>query len=256
MAQIRLDSNAVPDQTTYAQHNGAESCDWGDIGKAASASGEQVPVVYAADASHASYYAAGSTATDASSGASTDDHHGNGRVVIPTLETLQANTPAWVGWPGKWGGSGASPRGPQWHGQWTSPQAFHDGAATCLLPASAARRGRRASHARDRGTIAPNQLEHAPAPRVFAHRRGKRVVVAYRIQASLPRGRRRPRSVLITLHRANRHSGPTGGFYRLRKRSGTAYIRLPSGGRGPYTVRASAYGKGGVRSRVVRVAVR
>jgi hypothetical protein len=255
MVQLRLDSNAYPDQTTYAQHNEAEACPWSAIGKTTSATGDESPIVYVANGSHASYYAAGDSAV--AGGNSIDDHFGQGRTEVPSIEQIDTNTPSWVGWPGIWGGTGGtSPRGPQWGdhaAEWSDPQSLENTAFICQLPYPQARR-KYGTGVRDRGLIVRPQAG-PPAPKVTAHRVGARVRVRFAFRGTLPRGDRRPRSILLTVHPVGRKIGPTGGYYRVRGRSGTAFLPVPVGN-GPYRLIASSYGRKGIRSRLVYVRVR
>jgi hypothetical protein len=126
MIQIGLDSNHQPEVAVYAQHEGGQTCPWSTINK--SLDGER-PVVYVAEGSHASYFD-----PDAIPLAHFYDHADGlgGGLLVPELDEIKSGTPAWVAWPGKWGGSSHSPDGPMFKGeQWDDPSAWGSGLDTC-----------------------------------------------------------------------------------------------------------------------------
>lgn len=130
MIQVRLDSSLWPDRATYAKHSAAETRDWGDV----QITEEGRPIVFVADESHASYFNEGSNnrlpcPTDYFDGANADQ-------VIPDVIRITDADPAWVTWPGEWGGSDNSPDGPAQKGiKWRDPGAWADtvGSNTCHL---------------------------------------------------------------------------------------------------------------------------
>jgi hypothetical protein len=126
MVQVRLDAALQPDRVTYARHIGAQTLNWTDVEKADSGTR---PVVYVANASHASYDHAGSNLRVP---CPTDYYDGqNADQIIPETVEIRSDSPAWVAWPGKWGGSGASPTGPSQKGQqWSDPGTWSSGVTT------------------------------------------------------------------------------------------------------------------------------
>jgi hypothetical protein len=64
-----------------------------------------------------------------------DEADGRGRSQRPRVEPIDDRDPAWVAWPGRWGGTRAgiwpgeesSPRGPRFQedGRWRRPGSFH-----------------------------------------------------------------------------------------------------------------------------------
>ena len=134
MVQVRLDSGGRPVAVVYAQHEGAEHCGWREVERRGGH-----PVVYAARGSHASYLRAGTR--DRLWPDPNDEANGQGRVVHPRLVRVSADSPAWMRWPGRWGGARArwwipgeqdSPRGPALqYARWGDPDAWARGARNC-----------------------------------------------------------------------------------------------------------------------------
>lgn len=135
MVQYRLDATGRPTQAVYAQHSGAERCPWAEVERRTGR-----PVVYAARGSHASYLRAGTR--DRMWPDPNDEADGRGRVVVPRLVRITESAPAWMRWPGHWGGARArwwvppeqdSPRGPAFQGQgrWRDPDGWARAAHAC-----------------------------------------------------------------------------------------------------------------------------
>ena len=132
LVQVGLDATRRPATLTLAQHSWAEGCAWGRRGARA--------VIFVAHGSHASY---ATPAVHERPWPDPDDEaRGDGRRVVPHLEPIGEGKPAWVAWPGLWGGSQAawwnpaengSPRGPAFQsaGQWGDPAGFHAAARAC-----------------------------------------------------------------------------------------------------------------------------
>lgn len=127
LVQLGLDAARRPATLTLAQHRWAEGC-------------RAQREVFVANGSHASYAARGDH--DRPWPDPTDEARGDGRRVVPSVEVLTDTAPAWVAWPGRWGGSQAawwnpaengSPVGPRFQeaGQWRDPAGFHLGARAC-----------------------------------------------------------------------------------------------------------------------------
>ena len=135
LIQLRVDAGGRPKEVVYAQHSGAERCRWSVVERRGGH-----PVVYAARGSHASYLRAG--VRDRMWPDPNDEAGGGGRVVRPRIVRVSAGSPAWMGWPGHWGGARArwwmpaeqsSPRGPAFQpdGRWSDPEAWADTARDC-----------------------------------------------------------------------------------------------------------------------------
>jgi hypothetical protein len=125
MVQLRMRGNeTAPDLAVYAQHRGGEALAWGKVRREGSR-----PVVYVARGSHASYF---STDT-AGKGNWLDRADGKRRARDgEELRIIDDSSPAWVLWPGQWGGTrptgfvldARSPAGPGAHAQWRDPLAL------------------------------------------------------------------------------------------------------------------------------------
>jgi hypothetical protein len=136
MAQVRLD-DGVPVEAVLAQHSWAERCPWGEIETSGAAA--QVPVLFVANGSHATYASPGTHGRPFPD--PDDEADGAGASVRPPLTPITDGEPAWVDYDGRWGDSEAgwvpgetsSPRGPRFaHGDaWNHPVAFADAARAC-----------------------------------------------------------------------------------------------------------------------------
>ena len=130
--QLRLGAGGTPDLVTLAQHSWAEGCPWRRL-RRVRAGGVELPVVYVANASHASYSRPG--VHDRPFPDHADEADGRGRRLRPPLVRIDDAHPDWVAWRGRWGGSRAgfipgeqdSPKGPRFQedGRWSSPSRFH-----------------------------------------------------------------------------------------------------------------------------------
>ena len=133
MVQFRL-SAGRPVQAVYAQHSGAESCDFGWVRRSASH-----PVVYVARGSHAAYFIPG--LRDRTWPDPNDEADGRGLRVRPRLVRIAEKRPAWMRYAGRWGETRAgwvpgemdAPRGPAFQGQgrWSDPAAWAAAARPC-----------------------------------------------------------------------------------------------------------------------------
>jgi Tol biopolymer transport system component len=262
MVQIRLDGNGAPDAATYAQHTGGERCNYGVVEKFWASGGHPVPVVYVANASHASYFAAGSY--ERTTGGTipvplpTDEANGqSSNSVQPAIEqSISDPAPTWAHWRGRWGSSGeGSPTGPGRKGtKWTDPGAWHASTdvSDCRVAGGATMANRnvlRRTMPR-RKVVVRSRRPAPPKPRVWAKRDGDRVTVRFRVAE--PRNRSaRPARLMVTIHPAGRRYSPSGRLFVLKRHRGTKTVTLPEFGRGPYTVRASSVAKTGRRSDIL-----
>ena len=98
--QVGLGAGGRPERVTAAQHSWAESCAWGRVHRAG-----QAPVVFPANASHATYLVPGDV--DRPLGDPTDEADGRGRSVRPRLQRISATTPRWMTRREPWGDSRA-----------------------------------------------------------------------------------------------------------------------------------------------------
>ena len=133
LVQVGLDGAGRPDRVTAAQHSWAESCAWRDVRHRGPA-----PVVYPANASHATYLRPGDV--DRPIGDPTDEADGRGRAVRPEMRVIAASSPAWMRRTDPWGstragwvpGEQSSPLGPALQGvKWGDPSAFDRAARGC-----------------------------------------------------------------------------------------------------------------------------
>lgn len=125
MIQVGLKPDLTPDDAAYAHHEGGQVCDWSDVERAG-----DIPVVYVAQHSHASFFGPGEIPFPYSLYDRADGLGGG--LFLADLEQVRTADPAWVAWPGKWGDSGASPRGPAFQGaKWSDPSSWAGGLAGC-----------------------------------------------------------------------------------------------------------------------------
>src|SRR5918999_1506578 len=112
LVQVREDARGRPVEAVYSQHAGAERCPWSAVRQRGGR-----PLVYLARGSHAAYFRPG--VRDRTWPDPNDEADGRGAAVTPPVERVSARTPAWMRWPGPWGGAQAgwvpgeqsSPRG-------------------------------------------------------------------------------------------------------------------------------------------------
>jgi hypothetical protein len=133
MVQYRLRRGRIA-QAVYTQHSGAESC--GVLGFRRS---RGHPVVFLARGSHAAYFQPG--VRDRMWPDPNDESDGRGLRVRPRVVRVDATSPAWMRYPGRWGDTRAgwvpgemdSPRGPafQPQGRWSHPAGWAAGARDC-----------------------------------------------------------------------------------------------------------------------------
>jgi hypothetical protein len=237
MIQLRLGAREVPTAATYAQHREAQALRWSELDRR-NADGHPVPVVFVARGSHASYARAGEH--QLVFGAPPDYADGRGPRVRPRLEIIGDTGPAWAGWPGIWGSSDSSPRGPATKRQWTDPGGFHQ--------AVAGAQGRAGAAAGRAGAAAPTPAP--PAPRIAVHRLEDRAVVDYRFPARLRSGVARPAWLVIAVDGKDDDLPPATYAFPVRAAHGVVAHPLPLEP-GRYVVKATAYSDDGVASRVV-----
>jgi hypothetical protein len=129
LVQYRADGS----EAVYAQHSGAERC---PVGSLESRGGR--PVVYLAHGSHAAYFHAGTR--DRMWPDPNDEADGRGAVLRPRAVRVSSGSPAWMRYPGHWGGARAgwfppeqsSPPGPAFQGlKWDDPEAWARSARPC-----------------------------------------------------------------------------------------------------------------------------
>jgi hypothetical protein len=130
MVQLRL-HDGTPDVVVYAQHRRGEKRPWAEVEKLAD--NPDIPVVYVARGSHASYFERGYHETDAWY----DMADGKRATPRLALEIVSDTQPAWIAWPGRWGDTRApspdgpdqpSPDAPCAHDVWYDPNELLNGA--------------------------------------------------------------------------------------------------------------------------------
>jgi hypothetical protein len=135
LVQYRVDDDGRPLEAVYAQHRGGERCGWGTV-----QTRDGHPIVYPAHGSHASYFRAGTR--DRLWPDPNDEADGRGVVTVPAVVPVTASSPAWMSYPGLWGGARArwwipgeqdSPHGPAFQRgrRWSDPDAFASAARSC-----------------------------------------------------------------------------------------------------------------------------
>jgi hypothetical protein len=164
MVQLRLGDGGEPDFAVYAQHKHAQARPWVGVERHPELAGR--PVVYPARGSHASYFEPGlhwaTVWFDHADGKGFEREH---RLVV-----VGDDPPAWMLWPGRWGGTKAtnpaesdSPASPGRHPAWDDPLTLHE---VPRPPAPAAK--------------------PPAAPAVDARRVGDRLEVAYALPEPRP----------------------------------------------------------------------
>jgi hypothetical protein len=133
LVQVGLGADGRPAKVTFAQHSWATGCRWSEVDHSG-----PVPTAYVANGSHALYPRPGRA--DRPFPDPNDEADGRGRAGRPPVLQIDERSPAWVAWPGRWGGSRAgpipgeqsSPRGPAFQPErWDHPAGFHQGARGC-----------------------------------------------------------------------------------------------------------------------------
>jgi hypothetical protein len=242
MIQLRIGADGVPNAATYAQHDRAQAFAWTDLDRR-NAGGHPVPVVFVGRGSHASFARAGEHRPIWP--LPPDYADGRGPRIRPRLEIIGNSGPPWARWPGVWGSSETSPRGPANHRQWTDPGGFHRDAA--------ARAGARARA--ERAALAAPGPAAPPAPRIAARRVEDRAVVDYRFPARLRSGVARPAWIVVSVDSPADDLPPATQGFPTPRPAGVVAHPLPLEDR-RYVVRACAYSQDAVASRVVTAQVR
>jgi hypothetical protein len=246
LVQYQLDYNGNPVRATYAQHNGGETCDWIHVQRTP----DGHPVVYPGFGSHASYFSSGTHEIDA--GAILDYAGGDGDLVIPAVTDI-TTPPVWVYWPGKWGGSDASPSGPAEQGtgpggKWADPRGWSTGVSGCTegqtYPSLRAFGETRAKHVA--------RASRVPLPTVTAHRVRRSVTIRYGFAAS---ARIADLELLVSVDSTTDRRAPLTSAVQVRTRVGRMIRTLPLG-KGPFRVLVSARARSGERSRTLVIRLR
>lgn len=237
MAQVALDADGVPIQTTYSRHRNVDSstCDYSSVEVALNAAGYAVPMVYVASGTHANYYRPGSYSHGDIFVIPDDNATGDGVISDPVVdsEVFGSGTdaePAWAAWPGLWGGSpsdsanpffSGSPRGPLWQGtRSTDPAGFATAASGCDATTTSFRSaaGARADAAGHRVTT-----DGLPRPtRLSVRTRGSKLLVKYTFSSEVHGVM--PRWLLATAQSSRRTGVPHTVRVRWHGRTGTMLI--------------------------------
>ena len=126
--QVQVVVNArtqLPIVATYSQHTWRETCVWSDVEKTT----DGRPVIYVGSESHASYVSSGDhdvtsipyLVQDSADGSNSDGP------ADPTIVYVDYNDPPrWAEWPGQFGASEESPRGPLFQSKGASVEGAHD----------------------------------------------------------------------------------------------------------------------------------
>jgi hypothetical protein len=256
MMQIHLDGNGTPIRAAYSQHNDGERCDWIHVQKLP---GTSRPIVYVGVGSHANFYSSG---THYWAAGAVDDYAG-GQVEIHTPTVIPVTVaPAWILWPGRWGGTVSgiigsdSPRGPgsgqgngttqSDHPQWNDPLSWENGVSGCTES--------QISPYRSEGTSAPRHeiaLPSPPLPAIHARRIRGRVIIDYTFR-TFPSGPRRPAWILSSIKPLQ--GPPATVWARVRSRHGRIVQVIV--GKPPYRILMSVIGKGRGRSRIISAPIR
>ncbi len=244
MVQVELGQTNQPVRATYAQHNGGERCDWGNVQRTA----DGRPIVYVAEGSHASYFSSGYHFNEGGD----DTSNGDGDGVIPSVTDLTPQ-PRWAVWPGHWGGSGNSPTGPSHGGndaKWSSPLGWSASVDSCTEEQTPTGQSLRGAAPDERGGSSPAQAP--PLPKLAAARVGNRVTLSYEFYSTPSSARRRPWQLLATTDSAGSRYPPLTERRIIVGRSGRITLRLGLGAP-PYRVLVSVRARSGARSRTLVV---
>lgn len=244
-AQIHLDAALNPTGATYSQHSGAERCEWDHVQRTVS----DRPIVYVAEGSHANYFSSGYHVN----WGGFDTSNGDGEWTVPIVEDI-TTVPAWMNWPGRWGGSSNSPRSPSGQGvKWSDPFAWVLEAYGCTEEQTQGSSA--ASKAMDR-PVTREAAKTAPTlPRARAELVGDRVRIRFTFKRGALADRHRPRMLITSVDTAGSKYPPLTKRSRVKRRLGI--VSQPVGlGKRPIKVRIATEGANGARSRIVRVSVR
>lgn len=246
MVQVQLDAAQRPLRATYAQHGGGERCDWSHVQRTE----DGRPIVYVAEGSHASYFSSGYHFNEGAN----DTSGGDGVVAAPTIVDVTV-PPNWISWPGRWGGSDTSPRGPERQtDKWYAPVSWStsvDGCTEGQTQALAARTmARRASPDRSRA-----RRLRPPPPTVTAARRGKQVVIRYSFARPPAAKPKRPGQIISSIDPRGTRYPPLTVRTAVNGRKGTIVQPLGAGD-GPFRILVRAVGRSGVRSSKVSLRLR
>jgi hypothetical protein len=241
MIQLRLGEDGVPTAATFAQHNTGEAFAWKDL-ELRQSPGGPIPVVYVGRGSHASFADKGEHWPMFP--VPPDYADGKGPRVRPKLEIVDGAGSGWVRWPGKWGSSDSSPRGPHDHEQWRDPAGFH-------REVGGTRRGR--------STRAPVRtvpdLPAPPSPKVTVHRVDGRAVVVYEFPKTLRDGAARPERIAVSLDTPDDDLPPATQSAAVRAATGAVAHPMALEDDERYVVRVVAYSEDGVASKTVSAKV-
>jgi len=208
MVQLQLLPDGTPAAMAFAQHHHGQRCAWEVVEKKGGR-----PVVYVARGSQASFARPGRHDAPVIP----DVADGKGREASPALEVVADDSPAWVGWQGRWGSTKArnrlesnSPRGPAQHAQWQDPATFHEEADEF-----------------DPRRMAPAPLPPAPPPpKITARREGDRAVVAYRFPKQAD-GQPTPVRLVVSVDSEDDELPPATKAFVLEELSGEVEHPLP-----------------------------
>jgi len=250
--QIHLDRYENPVTMSFTQHQGGATCDWATQVQHLP---DGRPIDYVGRGSHANYPAAGTY----SFGLEVGDDYAFGddpNYVIPdVLDISGSSQPAWMTWPGMWGGSdGAvpSPSGPGVKGevfdnplQWDETQGDTHCTPDSPPPGGSAIR-----------SVAGIGVSYPPLPKVTAklNRAAKRIVVRYSFKSLPANPERKPWAIIVKTVSADPKATPYTTQTLIKRRSGT--VLQPLGlGRGPYRLIIGVVSARGTRSPVAHIRV-
>jgi hypothetical protein len=215
----------LPTEVIYSQHSHANACARGEYeteGQAPGPGGS--PVVYIANGDHALYPEEGewysefapvhdSIYPDLEEWPSSEVRFSN---FNEGTELFEAG--GWLNWPGEWGGSENSPRGPEFHESWEDPTTWAEEAQGCYDNKVAEFEER--SSRTDTGGARQGLLVHIGR----IERTGVHVKVAYTLSGPMDGRPSWPR-MLVSAGRRNGKSAPRAVIISHLKRSGK--IRVP-----------------------------
>ena len=236
MIQIRLGRTGTPTVATFAQHNTGEAFTWSQLELRSLRSGP-VPVVYVGRGSHALFASSG-THWPLPFPVPPDYANGKGPRVRPALEVITDNGPGWALWPGKWGSSDSSPRGPVDKGQWSDPAGFHEEVGGSL------------TRARPRPRAVPAAPPPAPpAPKIKVRRVEDRALVEYSFPKTAT-GAALPEQLVVSVDSPDDDLPPSTQAFDVKARTG-AVVHPTRLADKRYVVQVVAYSEKGMESEAV-----
>ena len=233
MVQVHLDEYGEPTHASYGQHADGERCDWSHVEKTE----DGRPIVYVAEGSHASYFSSGYHFNEGAD----DWANGDGAIDIPDVIDIGVS-PEWLEWPGQFGGSASSPRGPSQgphQTAWGDPLEWASGIDGCT----------------EEQEERPVVRRSPQGPDIRAHQDHSQAVIEYCIREKMATSADQPWTLLTSVKPNEQRYPPLTVRSVIDGRCGRVVQSLGAG-RAPFRVLASVISDDGLRSPTVTVALK